>query len=354
MEQHNAPLPLLSIVIATRNRIPYAISAIQSILEITDPRLELVMQDNSESRDLETYVYANVCDSRFRYRYTPPPFSMIDNFNAAVELATGEYLCLIGDDDGVNPEIMEAAAWAKSEDLDSLAVRTKAQYLWHGTGVSSTLLTKVPGGALSVAGFRGSIVNADMEKEMRKLVRNGGSYYMNFNLPKLYHGLMHRRCLKAVHEKTGAYFGGLSPDIFASLSVACIAQHVFVTDYPLTIPGSCPGSGSTYRLTGGFARRLEDTFLWRDRNEYHWCELIPRIFTAETVWADSGVAALRAMGRDDLVRQLNLPKLAAYCIGGNRGVTKPVLRDMFKGLRRMGKSTAIGAIQFIWSLLAWP
>jgi glycosyltransferase involved in cell wall biosynthesis len=73
MQQNNHSIPLLSIVIASRNRIPYAISAIQSILEISDPRLELVVQDNSDSRDLESYVRENIKDTRFRYRYTPPP-----------------------------------------------------------------------------------------------------------------------------------------------------------------------------------------------------------------------------------------------------------------------------------------
>jgi len=354
MKHDNSTCPLLSIAIATRNRIPYAISAIQSILEITDQRLELVVQDNSESRELETYVNENINDNRFRYRYTPPPFSSIDNFNAVVELATGEYVCMIGDDDGVNPEIMEAASWAKSENLDSLAVRTKANYLWHGTGVPSGLFTKAPGRSLSVSGFRGSIIDADMEKEMRKLVRNGGSYYSNFNLPKLYHGLVHHRCLQAVHEKTGAYLGGLSPDIFASLSIACVAQRVMVTDYPLTIPGACRGSSSVEEGSiKRHSKRLEDAPHFRDRGVYHWCELVPRVYILETIWADSGVAALRAMGREDLVQQLNLPKLAANCIGANQGVAKSVLRDMFRGFRRMGKSPAIGAIQFSWYFLTY-
>lgn len=352
MEHRPEHIPLLSVVIATRNRISYAISAIQSILEIPDPRLELVVQDNSDSRDLESYVRTNILNSRFHYRYTPPPFSMIDNFNAAIEMARGEYICLIGDDDGVNPEIMEAAAWAKSRDVDSIAVRHTISYFWPGVG--STLFSRAAGSALSVWDFCGEVKSADMEKEMWRLVRNGGLYYLTFNLPKLYHGLVHRRCLTAIHKKIGAYFGGLSPDIFASLAIACIAKRVMVTDYPLTIPGACPGSGSTYSQTGGFNRRLEDTFLWRDRGEYRWCELVPRVYTAETVWVDSGVAALRAMGRDDLVRQLNVPKLAAYCVWATRGLTWPVLRDLFRAMRIMGKNPVIGAIHFAWSLLTGP
>lgn len=352
MEQNNPVLPLLSIVIPTRNRILYAMSAIQSILEISDPTLELIIQDNSDCRDLETWVNNNVRDSRLHYNYTDYPLSFIHNFNIAASLATGEYLCFIGDDDGVNPEIMEAASWAKREDLDSLTFKTSVGYLWCGTGIPSTLFTKVTGGSLSIQNFSGSVVNANMEKEMGILVRNGGLYYLNTNLPKLYHGLVHRRCLKAVHDKTGAYFGGLSPDTFASLAIACVAKKVAVTDYPLTIPGVCRSSGSVVEgVIKEHSKKLEDAPHFRYRGEYHWCELIPRVYTVETLWVDSSVAALSVMGRDDLVRQLDLPKLAAYCIFANRGVAWPVLRDMFMGMRIMQKNPAIGAIQFAWSLL---
>ena len=355
MELRIEVLPLLSVIIATRNRIPYAISAIQSILEISDPRLELVVQDNSDSRELESYVQLNLKDNRFHYRYTPPPFSSIDNFNAAVELANGEYLCLIGDDDGINPEIIEAAAWAQANDLDALTSRNISHYLWPNSGTPSTLFTKVEGGELSITKFSGKIAKVDLRHEVFKLIRNGGVYYLSFKLPKLYHGLIHRRCMNRIHENTGAYFGGLSPDIFAVLAISEVAERVMFIDYPLTIPGVCKASASV--LEGHNKKntiRLEDAIQFRDRGEYHWCELVPRVFTAETIWVDSGVAALRVMGRNDLVRELNLPKLAAFCICANRGVTGPVLRDMFIGMRRMGKSPVICAIQFAWSLLTGP
>lgn len=344
--------PLLSIVIPTRNRIPYAISAIQSILEIRDPMLELIIQDNSDCRDLEAWVHNNARDPRLRYNYTDRPLSFIDNFNTAACLATGEYVCFIGDDDGVNPEIMESAVWAKFRNLDALVVKPSTNYLWQGTGISSTLFTKVTGGSLSIGYFSGSIVDSDMEKEMGILVRNGGLYYLNTNLPKLYHGLVHRRCLKAVYDKTGAYFGGLSPDTYASLAIACVAKNVSVIDYPLTIPGACRSSGAIVEgAIKKHSKKLLDAPHFHYRGAYHWCELVPRTYTVETLWVDSSIAALRAMGRDDLVWQLNLPKLAAYCIGANRGVTWPVLRDLFAGMRIMRKNLAIGAIQFAWRLL---
>ena len=355
MEHQRESSTLLSIVIPTRDRASYAISAIESILEISDAQLELVIHDNSESPVLESYIRDNSRDSRLRFRYAPRPLSFVANFDAAVGMATGQYVCVIGDDDGVNPEIMAAAAWMKSNHVDCLAVRTAANYLWQGTGVSSTLFTNVRGGSLSVFNFRGATRCADTEKEMRKFVRNGGTSYLDLDLPKLYHGLVHRRCLNAVHEKTGAYFGGLSPDIFASLAIACVADRVVVTDYPLTIPGASASSGSV--VEGSLkrhSRRLEDAPHLRNRGVYNWSDLVPRVYSVQTIWADSGIAALRAMGRTDLVSQLNQPKLAAYCVAANHGVMRPVLRHLFKSMRDRRKNPAVGLVQFIWCLGTGP
>ena len=352
MEQPNNILPVLSIVIATRNRIAYAISAIQSILEISDPRLELVVQDNSDSRDLEAWIVGNVFDPRLRYHYSDTPLSFIHNFDAAARLATGEYVCFIGDDDGVNPEIIEAAAWAKGENLDALIVRQPATYIWPGAGIPSTRFTAITEGVMRVGSIDVSLKQADMEKEMQMLVRNGGLYYLDRDLPKLYHGLVHRRCLQSVYKKTGAYFGGLSPDTYASLAISCVAKKVMSTSYPLTISGMCKVSGSV--VEGAIKRhskKLEDAPHLRHRGEYHWCNLVPRVYCGETIWVDSSIAALRAMGRDDLVRQINLSKLAASCIDSNRGITRPVLRGLFMGLRVMGRNPVIGVIQLIWHLL---
>jgi glycosyltransferase involved in cell wall biosynthesis len=354
VEHNNEALPLLSIVIATRNRIPYAISAIQSILEITDSRLELVVQDNSESRDLESYVRENIKDNRFRYRYTPPPFSSIDNFNAALELSTGEYLCLIGDDDGVNPEIMEAAAWAKKNDVDALTPRIISSYLWPNTGIPSGILAKVYGSELSILTFTGKMFIVDVKREVIKLMRNGGVYYFSFNLPKLYHGLVRRRCMNDIHEKIGTYLGGLSPDIFSVLAISEVAEKVIIIDYPLTIPGICPDSTSVAHLKGKHTGRIEDAPHFRDRGEYHWCELVPKIYSPETIWVDSGIAALRAMGRDDIIQELNLPKLAAYCIYGNREVKKIVLRDLFNGIRHLRKNPVNSAFQLVVGFIMGP
>ena len=69
--------PLLSILIATKNRIPYCIQVIETILKFPDQDFEIVIQDNSDSLQLFDYA-KGITDTRFVYNYSPPPFSSID------------------------------------------------------------------------------------------------------------------------------------------------------------------------------------------------------------------------------------------------------------------------------------
>lgn len=70
-----------------------------------------------------------MADPRLVYRHAGARLSITDNHNAAMALS-GEYVCLIGDDDGVNPEIIDAVRWAKANGVDALTPRIVANYCW--------------------------------------------------------------------------------------------------------------------------------------------------------------------------------------------------------------------------------
>lgn len=348
-------VPLLSIIIPTRNRQKYAIFAIASILHISALDLELVVQDNSDSPDLKEYIQNNIKDSRLRYNYTPNPLSFIDNFNNAVNLASGKYICFIGDDDGINPEIIEAARWADMNEIDALKPTISASYIWPESGVSSTLFRNVStSGVLSIKLFTGNIISPDPEKEMEKVVRSGGFKYLETEIPRLYHGIVKRDCLNEVYKKTGAFFGGLSPDIFAALAVANFTKNIASIDYPLTIAGICKSSGSAQSVRGEHVGNLEDAPHFRYRGTYKWADIIPHFYCVQTIWADSTVAALKALRRDDLMKEFNVPLLAAYCILEHPEYKRIILNDMYKYFRAINRNQLIGTFQFVYSLLIGP
>jgi glycosyltransferase involved in cell wall biosynthesis len=329
--------PLLSIIIATKNRQKYAINAVESILSLQDNRIEVVLQDNSDKRDLESQLSKYKSDNRLIYRYTPPPFSSIDNFNAGIELSNGEYICLIGDDDGINPEIIEATAWAKDNNVDALVGSLSANYRWEGTGAPNTLFTKMTGGTLTITHFNGIARQAIVEESLSKLMKNGCTNYLDFSLPKLYHGIVRRDCMENIKTKTGAYLKGLSPDIYSSIALACVINRLVNIDYPLTIPGVCAESTS---ITEGqikkHSKKLEDAPHFRDRSTYTWSEEVPKIYCVQTIWADSGFAALREMNRPDLIKIFNKNQLYANIIAADFTVYRDVLNHIntnFKGIK---------------------
>jgi len=347
--------PILSVVIPTRNRQKYAISAIISILSsISASDFELVVQDNSDSRDLEDYIRNKVKDSRLQYNYTSTPLSFIDNFDAGVRLASGKYLCFIGDDDGVNPEIIEAARWADRNNIDVLKPTISVFYLWPELEAPSTLFTKIPSnGFLTIRPFSGKITKVNPEKEIRKVVRNGGKY-LETDIPKLYHGIVKREVLNKVYEKIGTFFGGLSPDVFAAIAVASFAKNVVSIDYPLTISGTCKLSGAGASMRGEHVGHLEDAPHFKYRGAYKWAEIIPRFYSVETIWAETTVTALKVLGRDDLLQDFNLPLLAANCIVAHPEYKSIILHDMYKAFRMTNKSQLEGTFQFCYSLLVGP
>ena len=325
----NTEIPLLSIIIATKNRQRYVLHAIESILSIPDNRVELVIQDNGENNSLYYSLSKYSEDKRLRYRYTPPPFSSTDNFNAGIELSTGEYICLIGDDDGVNPEIIDATFWAKCNNIDALVGNIAANYRWDNISAPDTLFTKMTDNTLIISHFTSNLIYPNIKESLLQFSLNGCTYYLDFALPKLYHGIVKRNHMEFIKKKTGNYLSGLSPDIYASITLACIVQKMAYIDYPLTIPGVCAESGSIQEgQIKKHSKRLEDAPHFRDRGSYYWSEEVPRIYCVETIWADSGIAALRDMDRHDLIKKFNKYKLYAHIINRNRSVTKDVLTHM--------------------------
>lgn len=342
--------PILSIVIPTRNRANYALASIKSILSISSSRLELVVQDSSDSNTLKKLIDSNISDSRLRYNYSKPPVNAVANFNKAVNLATGEYICFIGDDDGVNPEIMQAAIWAKANDLDAVRPNLVANYFWPDIQAHAGL--KEHAGKLFILNFTGEITFPVANIEARKCIHNAGLNYLNTHLPKIYHGIVKKKCLDEVKKLTGEYFKGLSPDIFGALAVSNFVTRMCAIDYPLTISGTSFLSGAGDSAAGKHKGRLEDAPQLRDRSDYQWDKLIPRFYSVQTIWAESAVVALRTTNRRDLLNEFNLPLLYAQCVISHFDFTWIIVSNMHRAFRSMGKGYLKGLAEFLFYTVA--
>lgn len=302
---------LLSIIIPTKNREKYTLLAVEQILQINDRSIQIVIQDNSDTRILSDMLSVFKGDERLKYNYTSGIISFVDNFSLAVDLADGEYLCIIGDDDGVVPQIIDVVKWAKNNCIDAIKPELNAVYFWPN---SEALRNKVDNGYMSIAKITSKAKFCDTHNEVMKLLDQGAQNYLSFDMVKLYHGIVKKECLENIKKLTGKYFGGLSPDIYISVALSLTVDRVIAVDVPLTISGICNKSGSADSATGRHTGKIEDAPHFRGHDKYEWSELVPKFYSVETIWADSALAAIKDLGKLELVKRFNIGALAASCL----------------------------------------
>ena len=101
--------PLFSIIIPTRERYQTLPYAMQSVLNQTYGNFELIIMDNFSSN--ETYkTVQQFDDTRIKYYRTTERLSMSDNWELGLSKTTGDYVFVLGDDDGLMPDALELAS----------------------------------------------------------------------------------------------------------------------------------------------------------------------------------------------------------------------------------------------------
>ena len=94
--------PKVSVVIPTRNRHDVLLHCLRTVVEQDHENLEIIVSDNAstpETRD----VVESFKSPRMRYVNTGKPLSMSHNFEFALSHVTGDWISVLGDDDGLLP-----------------------------------------------------------------------------------------------------------------------------------------------------------------------------------------------------------------------------------------------------------
>ena len=89
----------LSVLLPTRNGGAYLDACIRSVLADPSPDLELVVSDNANDDSTPEVLDSFAADPRLRVIRQRQVISVVENWNRALEAATGDYLLMIGDDD---------------------------------------------------------------------------------------------------------------------------------------------------------------------------------------------------------------------------------------------------------------
>ncbi len=322
--------PLLSVVIPTRNRMGTLVHSIACVLDSGDD-LEVVVHDTSDDAgawaDVETRFAG---EPRLRYAYTAPPQSFAATFDKAVSLARGRFVTLIGDDDGVLPQLLECTRMIEEAGWEALTPSTPAAYNWPD--FRHLYYGDADAGRLSVRPFTGSWEQIDVALELDRTARGG---FQEFGrLPRIYYGVVRRDLLDLVNGRAGARFVGTSPDISGAVGLATVVTKLVRLDYPVFLPGSSANSGagrSGMKAHVGSLSETPQTAAFAST----WPSEVPAFYAVQTVWAQAALATLDALDEQGVKAHFGMARLHAQALVHNHSHRATILSSLRSNVRQL-------------------
>lgn len=310
---------LLSIVVPTRNRQFYAIQTIKQILSIADKSIQVVVSDNSDDNSLKEMIDA-INDDRVIYEYINDRIPGVDNYANGISMSDGKYVCCIGDDDGVLREIIDVVKWASDNNIRAIKPGVQASYIWPNT----VELYKT--GCLSLDKIDCSYKYINPKRELIPFLKAGCIDFPEAKLVKAYHGIVRRDIFEELKNRTGKYCGGLSPDIYLSVSLSLLIEELVCLNIPLTIFGACKQSTTGDSLNKINVGKLEDAPHFVGQ-KYEWSNKVPRFYCGMNIWADSALHALSDMKENNMMNMFSIEHLTSFCLVNYKNYEKDIMEN---------------------------
>lgn len=229
--------PKFSVVIPTRERAGTLRFALRTCLDQTFDDYEVVVSDNFSSP--ETRAVVDECGSpRVRYVRTAEPVAMSTNWEFGVGHARGEYVLVIGDDDGLLPHALR--------ELDALSRKPHAKAIRWAAAYYSWPDFALPGQSDYLRVPMGCALYERDGAEAIAAVAGFREFYTE--LPMLYNAAVHRDLLDALRRRTGRVFPHPIPDVYTGFAVAHAAGRYLSTTVPMTVSGQSGASNGVATL----------------------------------------------------------------------------------------------------------
>ena len=227
---------LFSILIPTRNRLNLLKRAVNSVIQQNYKRWELIISDNCSDENIQAFI-EEIDDNRIRYKRQDRVVSVTDNWNDANDMAHGEYIIMLGDDDALVPDALERLinVITKYNSLDLIAY---AAYIY----VQPKVDPQCPQGRLYMAQpFKNEEDKNYLSMEYRQqLVSNCCQFNERFGHNMQYY--CYSRVLRDAVCKYGRFYEAPYPDYYTSCMMLLCANTAILISEVITIIGVTPKS----------------------------------------------------------------------------------------------------------------
>ncbi len=329
---------LFSVIIPTKNRYTTLIKVVETILNFEyQDQIEIVIQDNSDDNSIITeFLRGKNQNLNLKYFYNNKSLSVIQNSDLAVLNSTGEFVCFIGDDDGIMPNIISTVQWMKEKGFDILRCK-KPNYYWPDQ--KSNILSSDVSGVLTCGNFNEHYSILSTKEGLSKTLSRGG-VILEF-LPCLYHGIVSRKVLNRIYDLHFTFFPGPSPDMANAIALTQVCDSYVFVNFPVVISGKSAKSTGGAGVLHKHISRIEDVKHLPLETKANWTSKIPMYWTGPTIWAESVLKCLEKFKDYKSLKEFNYMYLYAYLKIFNYQHSKIIFKDFKEDLN----------IKYYWYLL---
>lgn len=244
-----------SILVPTRQRPDTLPATLATLVEQHGDDYEIVVADNCGDAEVDQVIKAaQMKNPRVKHIRSEQVLPMAVNWERGLAACTGEYVSVLGDDDGFLPSTIEIVRYlvsAKNPRVIAWGVHTywwpDTIAYWHRNRLYVPLAS-----------------NELFWKESRPVLVETFRHVTSFShLPTIYNGFVHRDVINTVIGRFGGYFvpPDMSPDVSSGiLNLAHTGRYLY-SPRPLAVRGNSKRSTGTAHWARALGKAQRDTYM---------------------------------------------------------------------------------------------
>ena len=225
---------MFSVVIPTHNRLGLLKDAIETVLRQDYFDFELVIFDNASTEDIRGHI-KNLDDRRIRYERSDEFLPVTASWNRAIDLARGDYVTFLGDDDGLTPGYFNKLSQI-IDDFKSPEILYSALFQFMHPGVAPWDRGGYVADLKNAFFFVGRQTPFLLQKEdTSKAVRGSLRFHRNFTF-NIQAFVFSHSFLDKLRED-GAVFRSPFPDYYLANVALAKAESIVAIPIPMSVAG---------------------------------------------------------------------------------------------------------------------
>jgi len=300
-----------SIVIPTRERARTLAFTLRTCLVQEHPDFEVIVSDNHSSPATRAVVDA-AADKRVKYVRTPRPLAMTDSLEFAASHATGEYILMLGDDDGLLPHALPAIDHILRKAPIKVLRWESAVYDWPDIAPQKRALPDrllLPLKLIKHNHVVRPVASAPV-------IRAAANFEVEYTrLPVIYCSAIHHSLFEELRRKTGRVFRSESADVYSGFAFARLAETYYSVTAPMNVCGLSGNSTGVACLHQGGRSAIASEFRKLNAEAGHvFHRQIPFVSCLPASVADSFQHARDALFPDDASLAIDRRRLIGNCL----------------------------------------